>query len=371
MIGYIGDKFGSSIALQISIVLMAFPTFALGCLPSYEKVGYWSTALLILIRVLQGLSVGGQITSSLVFTVERHPKSEWGFYGSFVFMAAHVGGLLGSLTSYILRSTLSESQLKSWGWRIPFFFGLVVVIFAVYLRRHCSDEHNTAGSGGASEQNPICAAFAQGNRRSLLGATLVPMLSAISFYITFVWMPIFMTDIISPPVPQAFAVNSISLFLSVILCFPPGGLASDYFGRVLTMTFGCILLIISGPLLVRVIGQGNAVKALLSQTALGAMYAFWGGPMGAWLAESFPPEVRLTSISIGYNLGLSLCGGFSPALATVMVEKLGVNSPGYLYTIFGFLSLMGLCIVRKRDVEPVCSDDSREEEQQLTWYSDD
>ena len=98
----------------------------MGCLPGYATVGSLSIVLLTIVRLLQGLSVGGQLMSSLVFTLERHPKSKWGLYGSYVMAAANFGTLLGGLVASFIRQTLSEEALYSWGWRIPFLSGIIV-----------------------------------------------------------------------------------------------------------------------------------------------------------------------------------------------------------------------------------------------------
>lgn len=118
LMGYIGDVYGRKKALVISIFLMAFPTFAMGCLPSYSQVGPVAYVLLIIVRLLQGLSVGGQLMSSLVFTLESHDPSKWGLYGSFVMAAANFGTLLGGIAGYILRTALTQEQLIAWGWRV-------------------------------------------------------------------------------------------------------------------------------------------------------------------------------------------------------------------------------------------------------------
>lgn len=118
LLGYIGDVYGRKRALVISIFLMAIPTFTMGCLPSYEQVGAVSTILLILVRLLQGLSVGGQLMSSLVFTLENHEQRRWGLYGSFVMAAANFGTLLGGIVGFVLRSSLTQEQLVAWGWRV-------------------------------------------------------------------------------------------------------------------------------------------------------------------------------------------------------------------------------------------------------------
>ena len=138
IIGYMGDKYGRKYALVLSLFLMAVPTFVMGCLPSYDQVGVLSTVLLVICRLLQGMSVGGQLPASLIYTVETRPKEKWGLYGSLVMMAANIGTLLGNLVGATLRSVLTEEQLVSWGWRIPFLSGVLIAFVAWYLQLHVS-----------------------------------------------------------------------------------------------------------------------------------------------------------------------------------------------------------------------------------------
>lgn len=156
--GYIGDKFGRKKALEISIFLMAFPTFTMGCLPSYQQVGFAAPILLTITRLLQGLSVGGQMMSSLVFTVESKPKDKWGLYGSFVMAAANIGTLLGGIMGYWIRNTMSPEKIISVGWRIPFWSGLLVSLSGIYLRLYCEEpDHNVHLPDGVVPENPIVA----------------------------------------------------------------------------------------------------------------------------------------------------------------------------------------------------------------------
>lgn len=188
------------------------------------------------------------------------------------------------------------------------------------------------------------------NRRSLFASTLVPMLWSGGFYLCFVWMAIFMKDLVpDPPIPGAFAINSISLFLSLCLTFPLSGMLSDYLGRKLVMTIGALLLCVTGPFMLLLISRGNPYVAFIAQCALGIYLALWGSPMMAWLAESFPPETRLTAVSIGYNMSQAIAGGTAPALATILVDKFdggkyAALAPGCILTFFGTLALIGLYI---------------------------
>ena len=158
MMGYIGDTYGRKKALEISIFLMAFPTFAMGCLPSYEAVGIISPILLAITRLLQGLSVGGQMMSSLVFTVESRPRAKWGLYGSFVMATANCGTMLGGIIGSAIRSNLTHDQLISYGWRIPFWLGLMVSFSGIYLRLYGREpELESPVPNGAVRTNPILA----------------------------------------------------------------------------------------------------------------------------------------------------------------------------------------------------------------------
>ena len=225
---------------------MAFPTFAMGCLPTYSHAGLISPILLIVVRMLQGFSVGGQLMSSLIFTVENHPKSQLGFYGSLVLATANIGTLLGGLMGYAIRSCLSLSQLESWGWRIPFLSGVFVSISGLYLRRYSKNIHAKA----PPDSNPLRESFAIENRRALLSCSLVPMLWSCGFYISFVWMAIFMNDLIDPPVNYAFGLNALTLLVTQVLLFPCSGILVDKFGATIIMRIAGTLMIIFGPILV-------------------------------------------------------------------------------------------------------------------------
>lgn len=284
--------------------------------------------------------------SSLVYTVESRPKEKWGLYGSFVMAAANIGTLLGGIIGYWIRKSFSHEALVSYGWRIPFWMGLLVSFSGVYLRLYCEEtELNTHLPDGVVPENPIVAAFRLRNLRALLSATLVPMLWSGGFYLSFVWMVIYMIDLSDHPVPDAFLVNNTSLFLTVVLGFPPAGMLSDKFGRVKVMSVGGVGMLFLSPFLVHTIGMGNPFGAFFAQSTLGVFLSLWCSPMMAWLVESFRPELRLTAVSIGYNIAQALIGGSFPSIATIMSgTSLGNASPGYLMSGVALLGLVGLMI---------------------------
>mmetsp|Transcript_63084 Transcript_63084/g.70652 ORF Transcript_63084/g.70652 Transcript_63084/m.70652 type:complete len:533 (+) Transcript_63084:71-1669(+) len=365
VIGYVGDKHGRKVALTRSLFLMAIPTTLMGCLPTYEQLGIFSTILLCLCRLVQGISVGGQLPASLVYTVEKRPQSQWGYYGSLPMVAATVGTLLGNLCGALMREILTPQQLVSWGWRIPFFSGILIAVVACYLQKYGTEDsyagvNNLDENGEAmksssdfnengeltvvKQHNPIKVAFRRGNRLALLSTSMAPMIWASGFYVSFVWIAIFMTELMDPPILHAFWINSMSLLFGMIFVLPVAGALSDRVGRTMMMTISGGLLIVMGPICLMLISKGNPVAAFFSQLILGLLLSFYGGPLCAWLVENFSPEVRMTSASIGYDISHAIAGGFSPAIATALYTNFGVKAAGLVYVVFGSVSVAGIYI---------------------------
>jgi len=286
--------------------------------------------------------------------------------------AANFGTLMGSFAGWILRETLTHEQLYSWGWRLPFLSGIFVSFSGCYLRgdddgtealhsppqpqsadnNHDDDDdetndnlHPIPSQLPLERPNPIRVALEPQNRRSLLASAMVPMLWSSGFYLSFIWMAIFMEDLSNKPMSSSFAINATALLLSVCLLFPVAGILSDKYGRRAIMTIGATFMGLGAPLLIFIIGLGQPLLALLSQIMIGIALSCFGAPMVAWLVESFEPEARLTSVSIGYNLAQATVGGMTPALATFMVDSLGPSSPGIILFGVSLISLLGLWVV--------------------------
>ena len=362
-LGHLGDKYGRKQAVVPSLYIMAFVTFLMGCLPTYEQIGGWSTALLIISRLFQGISVGGNLPATLMYTVEMRKPQHWGYYGSLVMCGANIGTLVGNLVGAILRSALTEEQLVSWGWRIPFLMGILNGLVAWFLHRRGKeyhpnkgvyyeyeedkeDDNNEENHDDSRETYPLKNVLKKDNLPALLSATLTPMLFGAGFYTSFVWMATYMQVLLKPTggIENAFWVNAMSLLFGVVLILPLTGILSDHIGRMKTMIIGAVSLGIAGPFLFWVISRGEMLSAFFAQWTIGVLLSLFGGPMNAWLVERFPPRVRLTSAALGYDLAHCTASAFSPLIATVLVERVGPVAPSIIYPFFGVIAIIGMLI---------------------------
>ncbi|KAL3767893.1 hypothetical protein ACHAW5_010136 [Stephanodiscus triporus] len=356
IIGRIGDRHGRKRALVLSLSLMAFPTFFVGCLPTYEQVGPLSTILLLICRLLQGISVGGQLPASLIYTVEMSPKEHWGYYGSLVMMSANIGTLLGSFVGVFIRLMLTDEQLVEWGWRLPFLSGILIAFVSMYLDAHGKEHNPNVGGRIVDNDNDesdtkkgesnhsLGEVFKRENLPALASATLTPMLYGAGFYTTFVWMAIFMEVLVDPPINHGFEISSMALLFGIVLPLPLAGMLSDRWGREKTMAVGAMGLGILGPFMLNIISSGDEVKAFFAQWTIGIFLVLFGGPMNAWLVEKFPAKIRLTSAAFGYDLAHCTASAFSPMVATLLVQQYGVKAPGFIYPFFAVLSLIGMLL---------------------------
>ena len=351
VMGMIGDTMSRKRALEISIFLMALPTFTMGCLPTFQSIGWYAVALLVTVRLLQGLSFGGQLMTSAVFVAEGHHSSQWGYFGSLAMTSANCGTLLGGVVGYVMRRCISQQRIINDGlWRIPFLCGIFVSLSGFYLKHHVNDHDQLHSRGQAQmKQNPLQLTFSKSNIATLLSATASVALWSGGFYIIFVWLAICMTDLQEHTVSNAFGINAISLFISMVFLFPWCGWLSDKYGRKLIMSIGALGIAIFSPPALKLISTGETTVALLSQLTLGVFLALYGSPLCAFLIENFPPESRLTSVAVGYNTSMAIVGGLSPSMATWIVKIHGVEGVGYLLSTFATISLCGLHLTPKHN----------------------
>jgi MFS transporter, MHS family, proline/betaine transporter len=325
IIGHIGDRYGRRAALTFSVAAMAIPTFLIGLLPGYATLGLFAPVALTLLRMVQGLSVGGEYTSSMVFLIEHAPHGRRGLMGALISCGACAGILLGSAVGAGFASTMSNATLDAWGWRIPFLLGLVVGIAGYFLRRHVLETVPTV----KRQRAPIVETL-HDHWRLVLALAGLSVFNAVGFYISFVYLVSWlqMADGIAPA--QALEINSVSMatLLPVMIVT---GLLADRFGRKPFLLLACILGFVGAMPLFWLLHHPSVLLAQLGQLGLVLIVGLFCGTQPTIMVESTPLPVRCTTISLGYNICLGVIGGMTPLAATWLVQRTGdETAPAFL-----------------------------------------
>lgn len=324
VIGAIGDRLGRRAALTFSVAAMAIPTFLVGVLPDYRTLGIAAPILLTLLRMVQGLSVGGEYTTSLIFIIEHSPPNRRAFVGALGCCGSVGGILLGSATGALLASVMSVEALESWGWRLPFLLGLLVGIAGVVLRRHVHDSPRKA-----AVKSPLLATVR--NHGPLLARlAALSVFNSVGFYLMFVYIVSWLqfADNVAPATALAINSTSMALLLPVMVLM---GWLSDRYGRRPLMLGAAALGFVGALPFFWLMHLGQTELVLLGQfgfvLAVGAFVA--GQP--ALMVEAVPPEIRCTAIALGYNVTVGILGGLSPLVATWLVHRTDNDySPAFL-----------------------------------------
>ncbi|KGE03700.1 L-Proline/Glycine betaine transporter ProP [Pseudohaliea rubra DSM 19751] len=340
--GHIADRIGRTQALRWSIAMMAVPTVLVGLLPTHANIGASAAALLILLRLVQGVSVGGELIASITFLVEAAPDNRRGLHGSWALFGAVSGILLGSAVVSLVEAFIDPQAMSDYGWRIPFLLGLVIFLMGRWLRSILAVE---SPKGGGVQELPLKRVLTQ-HLGSVLHLILCMLLYAAAFYVLFVWMPTYLSKIIPTPVSHAMAVNTLSTVFLVLL-LPVAGWLGDRFGLRTILLLGIALLgLVAYPLFVW-LDTGSLVAALVSGLVFALLVSWVQGPMPALLAQTFPSDIRNTGVGIAYNAALGLFGGTAPMVCTWLISRTGdIAAPAYYLAALAAVSFVALSTLR-------------------------
>jgi MHS family proline/betaine transporter-like MFS transporter len=331
--GIYGDRHGRRKALSAVIFVMAGATFAMGLLPTYAQAGVLGPVLLVVVRLFQGLSAGGEWGGSTSYIVEFAPAGRRGFFGSWQLVGVGGGFLLGSLTAALLNGALSQADRLAWGWRLPFLLGIAVGIVGAYLRWRLDDtpKFTELEEQHAVAQAPLVEAFTEYPRETLLGFG-VTLHNTVAYYIALVYMNSFMVTAGKLSASTALWIGTFCLAVFVLL-LPLMGWLSDRVGRRPLLLASCAGYIVLGYPFFLMSSSGNVGLTILSQLLMILLYVPYAGACPAFYAEIFPTRVRYTALSIGYNIAVAIFGGFAPFIATFLVRETGSNYAPAAYVI--------------------------------------
>lgn len=338
--GHLGDRLGRKKVLMSSIALMATTTCLIGILPTYNKIGIFAPVLLISLRILQGLSIGGETIGAASFAIESTQDAKRGFTTSLVWACSGIGILLSSVIVTIMTWMMTPQSLSAWGWRLPFLLGALTGILGYYLRKNTSEPllFKSLQDNNQIEKFPLMHAIKKFKAELLIAAGLY-VLSAIITYLIFVYMPVYAAKIIGLPFNTTMMVNTV-MMIFMILLVPIVGYCSDVIGRKRILLMSSISLVLFAYPLYYLIANGGLWGLIIGQLLFAVLAAGFQGVITSAVLEMFPANVRYSAAAFGYNLSYSLFGGTTPLIAMYLVSKLNNNTALSLYLIAGGLVAM-------------------------------
>jgi MHS family proline/betaine transporter-like MFS transporter len=322
--GHYGDTRGRRNALAATIVLMGVSTFLIGILPTYEEIGLLAPVALVVFRLLQGFSAGGEWAGVAAFLVEHAPPGRRGLTGSWQQVSVGAGFLAGSAAATLMTSALTPEQLTGWGWRLPFLLGLGVAGVGLYLRLGIADTPRFVAleEAGQVARAPVAEAFVR-HRRGLLTVVGFTLSGTVAYYVFLVYFPTYASTVLGLPLGTASMINTIGLGLFLVLIPLVGGLSDRIGRRPLLLAHGAGCAVLAYPLFLAMDSARTFAVVLTAQCVGIGLQALFSGPAPAAYAEMFPTRVRYTAISIPYNLAVAAFGGSAPFIATYLVARTG------------------------------------------------
>ncbi|KTD20087.1 proline/betaine transport protein homolog [Legionella lansingensis] len=340
LIGYLADYAGRRKALIFSVTMMTIATTCIALTPSYQAIGIASPILFTLLRLIQGIAVGGELPGSATFLIEHLFARRRGFAGSLVLSTAFLGIFAGALVASILSSLFEYRFLLHTGWRLAYILGGGLGILGIYLRIK-SVESPQFLHEKQTVRSPIKLVLTN-YRRSLLLAVIFTSILALGNYVLIAYVTTSLIQVSGFGLKDALLINLIALFFLTIL-IPIVGLLSDYVGRKPVFLFGLISLLIFIFPIFWLLHSKNWWHALWSELILSMTLAPLNATVPTILAELFPTSVRATGTSIGYNIGQALFGGTVPLIALTLIEITGtIYAPAWY--IFGW-AFITFCII--------------------------
>ena len=314
--GRIGDCIGRKMALQVTVASIAIPTLIIGLLPTYETIGLWAPILLILLRMLQGLAVGGEYTASIVFLIEHSPPKRRGFIGSFSPMGAFGGLLLGTAVCFICLLILGKDQMHEWGWRVPFILSVVLTVIGIYARRSLTE---SALNLSMRSKSPIKEVFRY-HWRAMVSICFANTSTGIVSFIGFMYAVQWMVKEAGVSSNLALLINLAGLAMVALMSLL-GGYLGDRVDRVQIARLGAIILLLGAWPAFRLFQSGDVWLMLAGSAILAIGQGFFVGPLSSAMANLLPPQVRVTGISFAYSLSVGLFGGIAPMLTEYLLSR--------------------------------------------------
>jgi MFS family permease len=338
--GRIGDLVGRKFAFLVTLLIMGGSTAAIGFLPTYASIGIAAPIILVLLRLLQGLALGGEYGGAAIYVAEHSPDGKRGYYTSFIQTTATLGLFVSLIVILVVRRVVGEDAFKAWGWRIPFLLSIVLVAMSYYIRVRLRESPLFTRLKAANKTStaPIQESFGTWPKWKifllvLFGATAG---QAVVWYTGQFYALFFLQTVLKVPLETAYVIVAVALLIGAPLFIFFGSL-SDRIGRKKIMMAGNLLAAISYLPIYHAMKAYSAPVNSVMLTALVFIQVVFVtmvyGPIAAFLVEAFPAKIRYTSLSLPYHFGNGWFGGFLPLISTWIVGRTGNIYAGLAYPI--------------------------------------
>jgi MHS family proline/betaine transporter-like MFS transporter len=343
ILGSYADRHGRKAALTLTIALMMAGTAVIALTPTYSTVGLLAPVLVVAARMVQGFSAGGEFGSATAFLAEQNPQQR-GFFASWQFASQGLTTILATGFGATLASLLSAEQMESWGWRLPFIFGLLIGPVAYYIRRH-TDE-TTEFSSTSTSATPVRDALTDSKTRLVIALGAV-VLSTVAMY-TILFMPTYATRQLGLAASGSFIAGLLTGTIQLLL-IPVFGLLSDRYGRPpIAAAAAAAFLLAIYPMFAWLAASPTLQTLLLVQAIMGVLSAAYMGPLPAMMSELFPTRLRTTGLSISYSFGVAIFGGFAPFINAWLIEATGSKlAPSFYLMLAALISFAAVIAVRR------------------------
>jgi metabolite-proton symporter len=331
VMGHYGDRLGRRSMLVVSLLIIGLATTAIGLLPTYEKIGVLAPILLVTLRFLQGIGVGGEWGGAVLLAVEHAPANRKAFYGSFPQMGVPGGLILANLVFLGVSASLGPQAFLSWGWRVPFLASAVLVIIGLAIRVRLSEspDFQRVKDAGQRERMPLVAVLRRHPKEVLLAAGAFIGNNTVGY--------IFMAYLLSYGTSVLGLSRSLILTCTLVAALvwlatiPWASALSDRHGRARVLLFGSIGLTVTALGLFPLVDTRSPALILAALVVLAVVLGITYGPLAALLSELFPTSVRYSGASLGYQIGAILGGGIAPMVAAALYARWRSSVPITLY----------------------------------------
>ena len=332
--GWLGDKIGRQKVLAATLMLMAASTFAVGLLPGYAQIGMWAAALLVVLKLVQGFSTGGEYAGATTFVSEYSPDKRRGFFASFLDMGSYLGFALGAALVSVLQLTLGQAAMEDWGWRLPFLIAGPLGLIAIYFRNKIEESpqfqatldaqeelaKDAAAGDEAAAKGPV--GIVKAYWRSIIVAMILVAAANTAGYALTSYMPTYLTESKGYD-PVHGTLLTIPVLVVMSLCIPLTGKLSDRIGRRPVLWIGAVSTVVLAAPAFMLIGIGTVWSTLAGLSLIAFPVAFYVANLASALPAQFPTASRYGAMGIAYNFAVAIFGGTTPFIVAALINATG------------------------------------------------